>query len=46
MLAELPRLRPTYVIIYNLSRLARNRLDDATLLVQIESTGAKFGVRR
>lgn len=31
MLAELPKLRPTYVIVYDLSRLARNRLDDALL---------------
>jgi DNA invertase Pin-like site-specific DNA recombinase len=39
MLAEFP---PTYVIVYDLSRLARNRLDDATLLMQIESLGAKL----
>lgn len=42
MLADLKQLRPTFVIIYDLSRLARNRLDDAQLMLQIESTGAKL----
>jgi site-specific DNA recombinase len=41
MLTDLKRHRPTYVIIYDLSRLARNRLDDAQLMLQIESSGAK-----
>ena len=41
MLADLKEIRPTYVIVYDLSRLARNRLDDATLLMQIEATGAE-----
>ena len=41
MLADLKRYRPAYVIIYDLSRLARNRLDDAQLMLQIESSGAK-----
>ncbi len=40
MLAELVSLRPTYVIIYDLSRLARNRLDDATLMLEIVQSGA------
>ena len=42
MLADLKELRPTYVIIYDLSRLARNRLDDASLLLKIEASGAKL----
>ena len=42
MLADLKRLRPTYVIVYDLSRLARNRTDDALLMVQIEASGAKL----
>jgi site-specific DNA recombinase len=42
MLADLPLLRPTYVIVYDLSRLARNRLDDATVLLQIEASGAQL----
>lgn len=41
MLADLKIHRPTYVIIYDLSRLARNRLDDAQLMLQIEGSGAK-----
>ncbi len=41
MLADLKSHRPTYVIIYDLSRLARNRLDDAQLMLQIEGSGAK-----
>jgi site-specific DNA recombinase len=41
MLADLKTHRPTYVIIYDLSRLARNRLDDAQLMLQIEGSGAK-----
>jgi site-specific DNA recombinase len=42
MLAALPKLRPTYVIVYDLSRLARNRLDDALLMLQIEQSGARL----
>jgi site-specific DNA recombinase len=42
MLADLKTHRPTYVIIYDLSRLARNRLDDAQLMLLIESSGAKL----
>lgn len=42
MLADLPKLRPSYVIVYDLSRLARNRLDDALLMLQIEQSGAKL----
>jgi site-specific DNA recombinase len=42
MLAELPKLRPTYVIVYDLSRLARNRLDDALLMLKIEQSGARL----
>src|SRR5271167_2429850 len=34
MLGELELIRPTYVIVYDISRLARNRLDDATLLLR------------
>ena len=41
MLADLKNHRPTYVIIYDLSRLARNRLDDAQLMLHIEGSGAK-----
>jgi len=41
MLADLKTHRPTYVIIYDLSRLARNRLDDAQLMLLIEASGAK-----
>jgi site-specific DNA recombinase len=42
MLADLKRLRPTYVIVYDLSRLARNRADDVLLMLQIEQTGARL----
>jgi site-specific DNA recombinase len=42
MLADLPELRPTYVIVYDLSRLARNRLDDALLMLKIEESGARL----
>lgn len=42
MLADLRVARPDYVVIYDLSRLARNRLDDAMLLMQIEATGARL----
>jgi site-specific DNA recombinase len=42
MLADLPKLRPTYVIVYDLSRLARNRLDDALLMLKIEQSGARL----
>lgn len=42
MLAELELLRPAFVIVYDISRLARNRLDDANLLLRIEQTGARL----
>jgi site-specific DNA recombinase len=42
MLADLDRVRPEYVIVYDLSRLARNRLDDALLMVRIEQFGARL----
>jgi site-specific DNA recombinase len=42
MLAELDLLRPDFVIVYDISRLARNRLDDATLLLRIEQSGAQL----
>jgi DNA invertase Pin-like site-specific DNA recombinase len=42
MLGELELIRPTYVIVYDISRLARNRLDDATLLLRIEQSGARL----
>jgi site-specific DNA recombinase len=42
MLAELELLRPDYVIVYDISRLARNRLDDANLLLRIEQSGARL----
>ncbi len=42
MLGELELLRPTFVIVYDISRLARNRLDDATLLLRIEQSGARL----
>jgi site-specific DNA recombinase len=42
MLGELELLRPDYVIVYDISRLARNRLDDANLLLRIEQTGARL----
>jgi site-specific DNA recombinase len=42
MLAELELLRPDFVIVYDISRLARNRLDDANLLLKIEQSGARL----
>ncbi len=42
MLGELELLRPDYVIVYDISRLARNRLDDANLLLRIEQSGARL----
>ena len=42
MLAELELLRPDFVIVYDISRLARNRLDDANLLLRIEQSGARL----
>jgi site-specific DNA recombinase len=42
MLADLKTLKPTWVIVYDLSRLARNRLDDALLMLKIEQAGAKL----
>ena len=42
MLKYIRKQRPTYVIVYDLSRLARNRLDDALLMVEIEACGARL----
>lgn len=42
LLTELPKLRPTYVIIYDLSRLARDDFDALWLLSEIEKHGAKL----
>jgi site-specific DNA recombinase len=42
LLAELPKLKPTYVIIYDLSRLARDDFDALWLLSEIEKHGAKL----
>ena len=42
MMADLKQHRPAYVIIYDLSRLARNRLDDAQLMADIVSSGAEL----
>jgi DNA invertase Pin-like site-specific DNA recombinase len=42
MLAALPKLQPTYVIFYDLSRVARDDFDALWLLREIESTGAKL----
>jgi DNA invertase Pin-like site-specific DNA recombinase len=42
MLGELELLRPAYVIVYDISRLARNRLDNANLLLRIEQAGARL----
>jgi site-specific DNA recombinase len=42
LLAELPKLKPTYVIIYDLSRLARDDFDALWLLAEIEKHGAKL----
>jgi site-specific DNA recombinase len=42
MLAELPDLRPTYVIFYDLSRVARDEFDAFWLLREIEACGSKL----
>ncbi len=42
MLAELPTLRPTYVIFYDLSRVAREEQDAFWLLGEIKRHGAKL----
>ena len=42
MLAELADLKPTYVIFYDLSRVARDEFDAFWLLREIESNGAKL----
>jgi site-specific DNA recombinase len=42
LLAELADLRPTYVIFYDLSRVARDEFDAFWLLREIESCGAKL----
>jgi site-specific DNA recombinase len=42
MLTELAELRPTYVIVYDLSRIARNDFDALDLLRKIEQHGCKL----
>jgi site-specific DNA recombinase len=42
MLAELADLKPTFVIFYDLSRVARDEFDAFWLLREIESNGAKL----
>jgi site-specific DNA recombinase len=42
MLAELPKLKPTYVIFYDLSRVAREEQDAFWLLGEIKRHGAKL----
>jgi site-specific DNA recombinase len=42
MLAALPKLRPTYVIFYDLSRVAREEQDSFWLLGEIKRHGAKL----
>src|SRR5579872_6801217 len=42
MLAKLPGLRPTYVIFYDLSRVARDDFDALRLLREIEGNGSKL----
>ena len=42
MLADLPELRPTYVIFYDLSRVARDEFDAFWLLREIKNNGAKL----
>src|ERR1035437_9801649 len=39
MLSELPRLRVRYLIVHKVDRLARNRLDDATLYQKLVGIG-------
>src|SRR5665213_2584734 len=41
LLTELPEVRPTYVIFYDLSRVAREESDAFWLLAQVKSHGAK-----
>jgi site-specific DNA recombinase len=42
MLAELPKLKPTYVIFYDLSRVAREEKDAFWLLGEIKRSGGKL----
>ena len=42
MLAELAELKPTYVIVYDLSRVARDDFDALALLKEIERHGCKL----
>ncbi len=42
MLAELPKLKPTYVVFYDLSRVAREEQDAFWLLGEIKRHGAKL----
>jgi len=42
MLSELPDLKPTYVIFYDLSRTARDEFDAFWILREIEASGAKL----
>src|ERR1700689_2497759 len=42
MLAALPKLKPTYVIFYDLSRVAREEIDAFWLLGEIKRCGAKL----
>jgi DNA invertase Pin-like site-specific DNA recombinase len=42
MLAELAELRPTFVIFYDLSRVARDEFDALWLLREIENNGSKL----
>jgi site-specific DNA recombinase len=42
MLAELPDLAPTYVIFYDLSRVARDEFDAFWLLREIDASGSKL----
>jgi site-specific DNA recombinase len=42
MLGELPRLKPTYVIFYDLSRVAREEKDAFWLLGEIKRSGGKL----
>jgi site-specific DNA recombinase len=42
MLAELGEVRPTYVVFYDLSRVAREESDAFWLLAQVKSYGAKL----
>jgi site-specific DNA recombinase len=42
MLGELPKLKPTYVIFYDLSRVAREEMDALWLLAEIKRHGSKL----